>query len=91
MGKLLPLKPWLASEDKIISEMLGLTPEEYKELSHSGIKEVCDMDNNVLYFYMEVSPLNPESILRKLNMNKSRMIFLPADYKERKKQLQELV
>ena len=89
MGRLLPLRPWLASEDQIVAGMLGLTLEEYRDLSHGGIKEVCDMDNNILYFYLEVSPLNPEATLRKLKMNKSRMIFLPPDYKEKKNRLLE--
>jgi hypothetical protein len=90
MGKLLNLKPWLASEDQIIAGLLGLTLDEYRDLSHSGIREVRDMDDNVLYYYMIVSPLNPDATLSKLKMNKSRMIFLPPDYQVRKSQLSGL-
>jgi hypothetical protein len=90
MGKLLNLKPWLASEDEIIADLLGLTPDEYRDLSHSGIKEVRGMDDQVLYYYMVVSPLNPDTTLAKLKMNKSRMIFLPPDYQAAKHQLRNL-
>ncbi len=91
MGKLPNLKPWLASEDQIIAGLLGLTADEYHDLSHSGIKEVRDLDDKVLYYYIVVSPLNPDATLSKLRMNKSRMIFLPPDYRARKSRLSELL
>lgn len=90
MGMLSNLGPWIVSEDQIIASMLGITLNEYNELSHGGLKEVRDMNGKILYYYMEVSPLNPESILRKLNMSKSRIIFLPPDYKQRGQQFRSI-
>lgn len=90
MGKLLNLRPWLASEDETIAGLLGLTLDEYQDLSHSGIREVRDMDDQVLYYYMVVSRLNLDTTLAKLKMNKSRMIFLPPDYQARKNRLSDM-
>lgn len=83
MGKQLNLTPWLMPEDQIIAGLLGLTLDEYRDLSHSGVRDVRDMNDRVLYYYIIVSPLNPESTLRKLNMSKSGMIYLPPDLRSR--------
>lgn len=90
MGQLINLNSWLISEDQVVAGLLGLTLQEYRDLSHSGIKEVRDMSGHLLYYYMIVSPLNTAVTLSKLKMSKSRMIFLPPDFLARKKQLHSL-
>lgn len=90
MGQLLNLEPWLISEDQILAGLLGLTVQEYRDLSHSGIREVRDMNGHLLYYYLIVSPLNTAVTLSKLNMSKSRMIYLPPDFLTRRKQLHSL-
>lgn len=71
--------------EKKIAELLGLTLEEYGQLSHSGLRAVRGMNDEIVKYYMVISPLNPESILKKLQMNKLRMIYFPPeafDYKD---------
>lgn len=90
MGQLLNFEPWLVPEDQTLAGLLGLTLQEYRDLSHSGIKEVRDTRGHLLYYYMVVSPLNTASTLSKLKMSKSRMIFLPPDFLARKQQYRRL-
>jgi hypothetical protein len=90
MGRQINLTPWLFSEQQIVAQLLGLTLKEYLDLSHSGLREVRDFNDTVLYYYIVVSPLNAETTLAKLKMTKSRIIYLPPDYMSRKGQVRSL-
>lgn len=90
MGQLINLNPWLISEDQVVAGLLGLTLQEYRDLSHSGVKEVRDLNGHLLYYYLIISPWNTAATLSKLKMSKSRTIFLPPDFLTRKKQLHSL-
>ncbi len=90
MGQLLNLNSWLISEDQVVAGLIGLSLQEYRDLSHSGVKEVRDMNGHLLYYYIVVSPLNTAVTLAKLKMSKSRMIFLPPDFLTRKQRLHRL-
>ena len=68
-------------EEYRVADLLGLTLQEYRQLSHSGIRQISGFDGAPLSYYITISPLNPDTILAKLNpkMNKMRMIHFPAD------------
>lgn len=67
------------TQDERIAHLMGLSLEEYNQLSHSGIREIRDLKGEVLYYYTIVSPLNPESILAKIKMDRKRMVHFPPD------------
>lgn len=62
-----------------IATLLGLSPEEYVQLSHSGLRSITGLNGKPMQYYMEVSRLNPENILDKLPMNKQRIIYFSPD------------
>jgi len=64
---------------EMIAGLLGLSREEYQQLSHSGIRPIAGLDGAPMQYYMEVSRLNPEDILVKLPMNRQRMIYFSPD------------
>lgn len=66
-------------EDRL-AQLLNLTKEEYRQLSHSGLKKVDGLDGRTLYYYIQVSPLNPESLLAKIKMDRKRMVYFSPDY-----------
>lgn len=70
----------LPSEDRV-AELLGLTRDEYTQLSHSGIRQISGLDGQPVSYYTTISPLNPDSILGKLRpkMNKMRMVYFSPD------------
>lgn len=67
-------------EQKLAS-MLGLSPSEYAQLSHTGIRAISGLDGSPMAYYMMVSQLNAKPILEKLKpkMNKRQMIYFPPD------------
>lgn len=68
-----------ASPDQRLAAALGLTREEYEQLSHSGIRQTTDAEGEILNYYITVSPLNPDAILQKLKMDKMRTIYFEPD------------
>ncbi|WP_118972528.1 hypothetical protein [Taibaiella koreensis] len=62
-----------------IAWLLGLNMAEYEQLSHSGIRAIMDMNGNIMKYYMIISLLNPDHLLRKIKMNKLRMVYFPHD------------
>jgi hypothetical protein len=69
----------MAPSDIKVAEILGLTLDEYAQLSHSGLRELSDNNGEVYQYYMMISPLNAPEVLAKLNMNKKRVIYFPPD------------
>jgi|GEM_PF-1827929 len=67
--------------EKQIAALLGLTIPEYRQLSHSGLREMTGLDGKPLYYFLTVSPLNPQHLLDKLQtrMDRRRMICFPPD------------
>lgn len=68
-----------------LAQLLNLTQEEFSQLSHSGLKKVEGLDGGTLYYYIQVSPLNPESLLSKIKMDRKRMVYFAPDFFESKK------
>lgn len=66
-----------------LAQLLNLTREEYHQLSHSDIKTVHGLSGSPLYHYIIISPLNPENILSKINMDQRRMVYFPPEAFER--------
>ncbi|WP_162903096.1 hypothetical protein [Taibaiella koreensis] len=62
-----------------IADLLGLSQEEYQQLSHSGLRPIAGLNGAPMQYYMEVSRLNPENILVKLPMNRERIIYFSSD------------
>lgn len=62
-----------------LAQLLNLTKEGFGQLSHSGIKRVDDIHGNPLYYYIQVSPPNPGTILSKIKMDRRRMVYFSPD------------
>ena len=74
MGEQKTVAPWRLPSDELIAHYLGLSANEYCELSHSGIYALYDHKGDIIQFYTIISPLNPEHLLNKIKMNRMRMI-----------------
>lgn len=53
-----------------LAMLLGLSLEEYHDLSHRGLKELTDIFGNVNEYYIHVSPNNKGGTLSKLDLDK---------------------
>ncbi|PSK91658.1 hypothetical protein [Taibaiella chishuiensis] len=75
-----------ATQEDRLAKLLNLSRDEYAELSHSGIRKVNDLNGDPLYYYIKISPLNPEYLLTKINMDRKKMVYFSPDAFDQQRQ-----
>lgn len=69
-----------------IAHLLGISPEEFMRLHHSGLKEVTDSELQVYKYYIQFNHDNPPDILDKLDMDAQYRVYFSASEWENEKE-----
>ncbi len=68
-----------------LAHLLGISPEEFSRLHHSGLKEVTDSELQVYKYYIQFSRENPQDILAKLDVDADNNVYFSASEWESEK------
>lgn len=69
--------------DSKMASLLGISEEEFRRLSHSGIRDLTDSYGVVYKHYIQFSPNNDRTLLDRLNLNRSKTVyFTPGQLEE---------
>lgn len=69
-----------------LAHLLGISPEEFDRLHHSGLKEITDSELQVYKYYIRFSTDNPPGILDKLDMDARHTVYFSAAEWEKEKE-----
>ncbi len=69
-----------------IAHLLGISIDEFKQLHHSGLKEVTDSELQVYKYYLKFSNDSPPDILDKIDIDAQNTVYFSAAEWEKEKQ-----
>jgi hypothetical protein len=62
-----------------MTSLLGVSEEEFKRLSHSGIRDLKDSYGVVYKHYIQFSPNNDRELLERMNLNRSNTVYFTPE------------
>jgi hypothetical protein len=68
-----------------IAHLLGISIDEFKQLHHSGLKEVTDSELQVYKYFIQFTKDSPPDILDKLDVDAQNTVYFSATEWEKEK------
>jgi len=62
-----------------VTSLLGVSEDEFKTLSHSGIRDLKDSYGVVYKHYIQFSPNNDRELLERMNLNRSNTVYFTPE------------
>ena len=66
-----------------MATLLGISEEEFAQLSHTGVRDLKDSYGVVYKHYIQFSPNNDLALLEKMNLNRSNTVYFTPDQVKR--------